>query len=308
YDPLLNWLGISKNHYYRVGHAAVVLVNGFNGSLQYFDFGRYHSPFGYGRVRSEATDPELKMNQKAQLVSRKIMNLNAILLELYNRKACHGEGNLFAAVLSIDFEKAYKKAILLQQNSPTKYGPFVWKGSNCSRFVNDVVRAGRPSFWPRWQLMFPLTLSSTPLGNVKAAGKWWKIPGIRPDIPSCQNDLSTVLPAPKKHPLIPPQSCWLSGEGAGSWFHISRMSELFIVRRFSPDGDLEFSRVFEATGNNFFYPQTPYMMEYLSHFEKITIIQAGKLIVLEPISRKYSLKAEMDGIRDLLDKLKLISN
>ncbi|MDQ3395429.1 MAG: hypothetical protein M3512_15145, partial [Bacteroidota bacterium] len=48
YDPLLSWLGISKNHYYRVGHAAVVLVNGFNGSLQYFDFGRYHSPYGYG--------------------------------------------------------------------------------------------------------------------------------------------------------------------------------------------------------------------------------------------------------------------
>lgn len=58
YDPLFALIGISHNHYYRVGHAAVVLVNGYNGSLYYYDFGRYHSPLGHGRVRSESIEDE----------------------------------------------------------------------------------------------------------------------------------------------------------------------------------------------------------------------------------------------------------
>ena len=56
YDGLMNLLGISKNHYYRVGHAALVLVKSETGECFYFDFGRYHSPFHHGRVRNATTD------------------------------------------------------------------------------------------------------------------------------------------------------------------------------------------------------------------------------------------------------------
>lgn len=308
YDPFLMWLGISKNHYYHTGHAAVVLVNGFNGCSHYFDFGRYHSPFGYGRVRSDATDPELKMIINAEILNGNINNLGSILMELSNRKACHGEGNLYASVLPIDFGEAINKAKALQNQSPITYGPFVWKGTNCSRFVNDVLKAGNPSFLTWLKLMFPWTLIPTPMGNVKAGGKRYKIPGLKPGIPRSQFYLDTVLPNPIKHPSIPSQSIWLGGEGAGSWFHISRMAELFIVRRYSPSGDIEFSGVYEATGRNYFFPQSVYSLDYLSHYQKITIKQAGKLIVLKPIPNSPFHKFEYDGIKFLLDKMQLISN
>ncbi len=52
YDPLTLWLGVNYNHYYRVGHAAVVLIDPDKNKCHYFDFGRYHAPFQYGRVRN----------------------------------------------------------------------------------------------------------------------------------------------------------------------------------------------------------------------------------------------------------------
>jgi len=59
YDGLMNKLKISKNGYYKVGHAAIVLVNSKKGEAHYFDFGRYHSPKGQGRVRDISTDYDL---------------------------------------------------------------------------------------------------------------------------------------------------------------------------------------------------------------------------------------------------------
>jgi len=77
YDSLLLRLGISVNHYYRAGHAALVLVEKSTGDCHYFDFGRYHAPFEYGRVRSATTDHDLDLPKKAQLTTdgKSIKNL-----------------------------------------------------------------------------------------------------------------------------------------------------------------------------------------------------------------------------------------
>ena len=61
YDPLTALLGINRNNYYRAGHAALVLIDIQGKKCHYFDFGRYHSPFQHGRVRSAETDHDLKM-------------------------------------------------------------------------------------------------------------------------------------------------------------------------------------------------------------------------------------------------------
>ena len=45
WDNFLNWLGISKNNYFKVGHAALVLIDDKTNKCHYFDFGRYHTPF-----------------------------------------------------------------------------------------------------------------------------------------------------------------------------------------------------------------------------------------------------------------------
>jgi hypothetical protein len=85
YDFYMEKMGISTNNHYKVGHAAVVLINGQNGKCHYFDFGRYHAPFGYGRVRDGISDPDLRIKTKAIIrKSKTIENFNAILNELYH--------------------------------------------------------------------------------------------------------------------------------------------------------------------------------------------------------------------------------
>ncbi len=168
YDGIMNKLGFAKDHYYKVGHAALVLVDASNGQCHYFDFGRYHAPFGHGRVRNAETDHDLRLPIKAQVIDNQLINLNDILNFLDNNEACHGTGKIEASYCEIDFENAMQKALLLQQQSPIIYGPFVWSGTNCSRFVRTVALAGKPSFLNWLRLFFPLTLSPTPFWNVKA--------------------------------------------------------------------------------------------------------------------------------------------
>ena len=57
---------LSKNGMYRVGHSAIILINNELESINYFDFGRYHTPNGFGRVRDEVTDPDLKILRKKE--------------------------------------------------------------------------------------------------------------------------------------------------------------------------------------------------------------------------------------------------
>ena len=66
---------LSKNGMYRVGHSAIILINNELESINYFDFGRYHTPNGFGRVRDEVTDPDLKILTKPKIKNNKLTNL-----------------------------------------------------------------------------------------------------------------------------------------------------------------------------------------------------------------------------------------
>ncbi len=167
YDNISNLLGFSKNNYYKVGHAAIVLVNNDTKKCHYFDFGRYHAPFGHGRVRDEETDHDLVIKTKATIHSNQIINLNEILNELKNNESCHGDGDLHASIIKGNFNQAFKKAKSMQTNSPWKYGPFIWKGTNCSRFVRTIALSSSPKKQTKLKLFLPLTISPTPIGNVK---------------------------------------------------------------------------------------------------------------------------------------------
>lgn len=169
YDKPMSWLGINKNNYYKVGHSAVILIEKETGTCHYYDFGRYHTPYKSGRVRSAYTDHDLKIFCKATInTSGKIENYNEILLEVYNNASCHGTGQLFASYCDIDFKLAQEKAIHMQLKSPIKYGPFLPFGTNCSRFVNTVLLAGKPKWFYQLVLAYPKTVSPTPLLNVMA--------------------------------------------------------------------------------------------------------------------------------------------
>lgn len=169
YDGLMNTFGFSKNNYYKVGHAAVVLIEIESENCFYFDFGRYHAPFGHGRVRDIETDHDLEILTKAKFdENQNISNIEQILNELAQNEACHGLGTLHASFTNINFVKAYQNAKSMQEKSPWKYGPFIWLGTNCSRFVRTVILSGEPPFVEKLKLTIPYTISPLPIGNVKS--------------------------------------------------------------------------------------------------------------------------------------------
>lgn len=172
YDPLLYYLGINKNGYYKIGHSAVVIINKKTKDCHYFDFGRYHSPHGYGRVRSSDSDDDLFIETKAIISddNMEILNLDEILTELYSNTSTHGDGRILGKSTAIDFSKAMRYASKLQNKGFLKYGPFQIGGSNCSRFVSDLIKKSTPSLTLKLKLQFPLTISPSPMWNLWAIG------------------------------------------------------------------------------------------------------------------------------------------
>ena len=168
YDVPMKWVGAIKNEYWTVGHAAFLLINNDTGEVHYFDFGRYHTPLMHGRVRDKITDPDIEIKLKAVIQNDKIINLEELLLDRYNHKACHGEGRLTAALVKhIDFIKAYNKVKKYQDREAIPYGPFELKGSTCSRLVAQVVLASTNNWLTKLMIKIPYTVSATPRSNNK---------------------------------------------------------------------------------------------------------------------------------------------
>lgn len=183
YDGLMRRLNIcDEAYFYPVGHAALLLINRADGSVYYFDFGRYGvTETGYGRVRDAHSDRGLAIAEKAQFDAEgQCLNLPSILLGVSQCEACSVVGPLLAAALPLSFQSAYQQAKSLQARELIPYGPFVWNGTNCSRFVRTVLLAGRPSSSQRLRLLFPPTLTPTPRYLVNAVGKGWRFPAVFP--------------------------------------------------------------------------------------------------------------------------------
>jgi hypothetical protein len=64
----------------------------------------------------------------------------------------------------------------------------------------------------------------------------------------------------------------IEGIGASSWFTISAENKLYRIERFSLDGKLECSRLFNVESNTFNI-NSPYKFTYLSHCNECTLIQ-----------------------------------
>jgi len=156
----------SKNGKYKVGHSALVLINSVTKKSHYFDFGRYHTPKGYGRVRDEETDSELTLID-AEIQHGELLNAEEILLQLSKMRGTHGEGKMYASILSkINFDKAYFLAKKIQEKGILTYGPFIRKGTNCSRFVADIIKSAGISVIKKMRLKYPFCIVPTPKRNV----------------------------------------------------------------------------------------------------------------------------------------------
>lgn len=289
YDSISKLLGISKNHYYKAGHAALVLVDSKTQKCHYFDFGRYHSPLGFGRVRSEITDTGLKVKTAPKISSdgKSILNFVEILTELQLNPECHGEGKLYASYCQINFDKAYQKAIELLQISPIRYGPFQHKGCNCSRFVANCILAGKPNRWYSFRMKYFVPLTPTPLSNVYSLAELKVLPVMLNYEPFCpppvtdKSVLKKTLPEPTRPSNLPQAAQWISGIGAGSWFTIEKAKEGYIISRISPKGIMECSGFFKIINNVFFDINSPYQINYLSHCQTVVVKQFGKIILFK---------------------------
>lgn len=288
YDGVSGFLGLSKNNYYKVGHAALVLVDSNSKKCHYFDFGRYHTPFKHGRVRSEITDHGLTITSKPVLSGNheEIENFHEIVTELQQNAECHGEGAMYASYCRINFQKAFKKANALQQLSPIPYGPFKYKGSNCSRFVNTSIIAGNPNWKFSFKLKYFVPLTPTPLNNVNALSHQKVLPkmllhdSFYPGKITDKGFLKRTLPQPKRNTNIPEASQWHRGEGAGSWFHIDLNKNKYIITRYSKDGVLECKGKFTSKENAVLNLNLAFELKYLSHCDQVTIQQNNRSIEL----------------------------
>ena len=279
YDPLALRLGLNMNHYYRVGHAAVVLIDRENNKAHYFDFGRYHTPFQHGRVRSKETDHELSMETIPLLSAdnSNILNIREILIELQKNKAYHGEGTIFASYAPVNFQAAYDKETHMQQSSPIPYGPFRKQGSNCSRFVNTVIRAGKPHWKFGFRLKYGMWFTPTPVNNVNSLRQRIELPvqlNYTPFYPVRKLDyksLKSTLKPPIRHHNIPENAQWLAGEGAGSWFSIELECPHLKVTRFSPDGIMECTGYYKNNYGQAVLPDNRYRITYPSNCQIISL-------------------------------------
>ena len=167
YDKIL-----ASNGKYRVGHSALVLVNSKTKELQYFDFGRYHTPLGFGRARDSQTDPDLNLHTKAIISENRIINIKEILFEIKHIKSTHGKGKMYASLLrEVCFQKGYKYAKKVQEKGIVPYGPFVINGTNCSRYVASIMIASKPGILTRLRLKYPFCISPSPKRNISIANK-----------------------------------------------------------------------------------------------------------------------------------------
>jgi len=182
YDQVTRWLGFITGDYYKAGHAAAVLVDHSNGALQYFDFGRYHTPEKMGRLRSEKTDPELKLETRAIWGGDgEIVNIGELLSEIARHSATHGDGVMYASVIpGIDLLNALRFADDLQREGLVHYGPFDLRGTNCSRFVRDIIRNSVQNAKTKIRLSLPWMITPATkwtILNASQNGEYFEIRG-----------------------------------------------------------------------------------------------------------------------------------
>ena len=303
YDKFLGKFSLYRNGYYKAGHAAFLLINHKTGDVDYFDFGRYISPNKYGRARSKETDPEVAFKIKAKIVDGEIVNFNEIIKEIGSHPQTHGDGTLYAGVQKgINHQKAIDFIEGIQEAPYTPYGPFVYRGTNCSRFVAQTMAYAKKGSGMKFK--YPWYSTPAPLGNifysnvkklfkleengsvvelfVKGEAKqftfmkeimMFKKGEITPD-PNLAALNKIDAPNDRKH--VSDNAQWLGGTGAGAWYEILNQTDAgIVVKRTQGNGHVDFSHSYKTSENDFDLNQA-YKFEYGSHGAKVLISQNGK--------------------------------
>ena len=272
-DPFWKALNICRDSFYKVGHAAMLLVNLDSGEVQYFDFGRYIAPEGHGRIRSQETDPELELSLRAEVMNGKVQNLKEILLEISNNPHTHGSGTLYAGeYYGFDFQEVLEHIHERQEYVLQEYGPFVVGGTNCSRFVAQTI-ANFSKWKTRVKFLYPWYATPSPLGNIyncpsgiMISVKDEQVEEIDiekfvtrmrilrkkvfftkedPPVPPKEKALNGNFKVKQRPENVSDKAIWLGGLGAGAWHDIVDVqSEKIRVKRVQASGFVDFEEDF----------------------------------------------------------------
>ena len=287
-------LGLGTWKQIKAGHAAMILIENKTGKACYYDFGRYVTPKGMGRVRSAETDHELILPIKAKLIGNgPLENLSDFLLWLdANPLKTHGEGRLLASVCEeINFKEAQNYILNLQNKGSIPYGAFVKNGSNCARFVTETILISTKNKKIIKKLNHNKRFTPSAIGNVEKAansalyevfdGKINNYLGsaFKENLINYfhrQKDLFLYKKASSKLPI---NAHKLSGIGSSAWFTIEFLSDskdLYRIKRFNEAHIVDYVGWFKTEDE--FDIRKSFKFTYDSHCEFCHVIQNGKKI------------------------------
>ncbi|WP_147447290.1 DUF6695 family protein [Corallococcus sp. CA054B] len=145
--PGSKWLGKTgimgaKDGTIEAGHAGSILVETSSGTTKYYDYGRYGQNKDKGIVRCSASHPLSVPDAELDLAGD-ICNIDKILLSVAANKLFAGYGRMIASVCKgVRYTKMITFAEELRSKGETAYGPFKYHGTNCARFVADLIIKG----------------------------------------------------------------------------------------------------------------------------------------------------------------------
>ena len=302
---VLPLFGLGRNKFIKAGHAAFVLIENVTGIAEYYDFGRYITPQGYGRVRSAVTDVELEIPFKASVNSElKLENIEEFLLWLEaNPHKTHGDGRLIASVCDyVHYNKAKTFVSSIQQKGSIPYRAFGKEGSNCSRIVTDTILASTDNHKIRKPLLRNKLFTPSTVGNVEKAAadnpiyevingvvKVYKGSAFKENM---TNYFDKKIPNKNNHiqsiPSHLQNACFLSGIGSSAFFKIDQSleSQLFEICRYTEYGEEDFRGLFET--KQLFDITKKYRFVYDSNCNYCTIEQNGRKIRFNLVRRVLS--------------------
>lgn len=304
----LKKIGLVKNLNFKVGHAAILLIERRTGAIRYYDFGRYIAPRGYGRARSALFDPRLEVKTQANWKENNLLNLKEILSELTsNEKATHGGGRLLCSIAEgINFKLATEYAERIVSKGPLLYGALANENNSCSRYVAQILTEGMDKQDSRIRsILYPECLKASPTSNVTNAARsglihiytqnelsqktmnrrqslLFQIDLLKDNFYSARaaklkdDSHPGLIGEPARHSTIPKKATWLGGIGEGVWMHLEQIDNLYLITRYHVSGEEDY-KVVAYTEENFLY-EAPYEFTFDIDYRKHVVNQSNQHI------------------------------
>ncbi|AUC86573.1 hypothetical protein CW731_15350 [Polaribacter sp. ALD11] len=299
-------IGIGGQHAVQAGHAALLLLQKGKSEINYFDFGRYITTYGNGRVRSKETDPELEVSASANFINDELLNVEEILLWIENHpEKTHGDGRLVASIHEeIDFHKAKTFIHQLIDEKEIPYGAFIKNGTNCARFVTDTIIASSTNKKIGIQLRKSNLLTPSPIGNVLKANTSDTVYNVYEQKITNYTNRSIVkeykasffnkfegepnlkgTEEPNLDIFELKNGTWLGGIGSGAWFKIEDKINIktYKISRYTPGGKKDFEGLFSINKTDFNFLEE-YHFKHPTNCKEVYILQNGKEFLFKKCS------------------------